>query len=275
MPVSDPASLFGRHEFVIRRLHSLLGLMPLGGYLAFHLATNAAIIDGPAAYQHRADQIHVLGPTTILALEWSVIFLPILFHGLIGLLIVTRGKRNLVHYPYRENFRYTLERLTGVVAFAFILWHVFHMHGWLHIAWWQEHVVYPLGGAQFDPKNAPATAAAALQASWVVQVVYVVGTLAVVYHFANGLWTAGITWGVWTGPSAQRWANIPIWTIGLVLAVIAVGALWGMFTLPVVHDNTGGGKSEIRMSKYETNPNHQNTNDRNLGRQSGRSKFDQ
>ena len=132
----DLASVFGRHEFLIRRLHSLLGLIPIGGYLAFHLATNGAIIDGLGAYQHRADQIHKLGPTTILILEWSLIFLPILFHGLIGMLIVTRGRRNVVDYPYEGNIRYTLQRATGVIAFAFILWHVFQMHGWLRAGWW-------------------------------------------------------------------------------------------------------------------------------------------
>jgi succinate dehydrogenase/fumarate reductase cytochrome b subunit len=121
----DLASMFGRHEFLIRRLHSFLGLLPIGGYLVFHLATNGAIIDGLATYQRRADQIHRLGPTTILVLEWSLIFLPILFHGLVGLVIVTRGKRNVVSYPYSDNIRYTLQRATGVIAFAFILWHVF------------------------------------------------------------------------------------------------------------------------------------------------------
>ena len=108
-----PASLFGRHEFAIRRLHSLLGLMPIGGYLFFHLATNAAVWDGPATYQHRADQIHVVGPTTLLFLEWGLIFLPILFHGLVGLIIVTRGKRDVLQYPHVENIRYTLQRLDG------------------------------------------------------------------------------------------------------------------------------------------------------------------
>lgn len=41
-----PGSVFGRHEFVIRRLHSLTGLVPIGGYLCFHLATNAVVLDG-------------------------------------------------------------------------------------------------------------------------------------------------------------------------------------------------------------------------------------
>ena len=228
----DLASVFGRHEFFIRRLHSLLGLMPIGGYLAFHLATNGAIIDGLAAYQHRADQIHKLGPTTILILEWSLIFLPILFHGLVGVLIVTRGKRNVVHYPYEGNVRYTLQRATGVIALAFILWHVFQMHGWLRAGWWVEHVARPLGGARFDPEHA-ATAAAVIQSSWIVPVLYAVGTLACVYHLANGVWTLGITWGVWTSPRAQRWAKIPCAAIGLALAVVGLGALWGMLLAPV------------------------------------------
>jgi succinate dehydrogenase / fumarate reductase cytochrome b subunit len=233
--VQHPASVFGRHEFVIRRLHSLLGLMPLGGYLCFHLATNAAVIDGPETYQRRADQIHVLGPTTLLLLEWSVIFLPILFHALVGLVIVTRGKRNLRPYSYRENFRYTLERATGVVAFLFIIWHVFHMHGWFRVEWWVDYVAHPLGGARFDPSAAPATAGAALQASWLVATAYLAGTLAVVYHFSNGLWTAGITWGVWTSPEAQRRANLPCLILGIGLAVIAVGAVVGMLGVDVPH----------------------------------------
>ena len=233
MAIPHPASIFGRHEFVVRRLHSLLGLMPLGGYLAFHLATNAAVIDGPETYQRRADQIHVLGPTTILVLEWSVIFLPILFHGLVGLAIVTRGKRNLLDYPYRGNFRYTLERVTGVIAFLFIIWHVFHMHGWLRMDWWVENVARPLGGARFDPEHAPATAAAALGASRVVVAIYLVGTLAVVYHFSNGLWTAGITWGLWTSPNAQRWANVPCVILGVALAGIGVGAVVSMLGVGV------------------------------------------
>jgi len=161
-----PASPFGRHDFLIRRLHSLTGLVPIGAYLVFHLATNAAIIDGVEAYQHRADQIHRLGPTTIFVLEWSLIFLPILFHGVIGMVIVARGDRNITNYPYGGNFRYTLQRATGAIAFVFILWHVFHMHGWIPSTWWRENVAGPLGGHAFDPANAY-TAAKAIQSSWI------------------------------------------------------------------------------------------------------------
>jgi succinate dehydrogenase / fumarate reductase cytochrome b subunit len=232
MAIPHPASMFGRHEFLIRRLHSLVGLVPVGGFLCIHLATNASILDGTETFQRRVDQIHSLGETTLLMLEWAFIFLPILFHGLIGLVIVTRGKRNLKHYAYAENWRYTLQRASGVIAMVFIVWHVFHMHGWLRVEWWAEQVARPLGGAKFDPQAA-ATAATAIQASPLITVVYAVGIVACVYHLANGLWTMGITWGVWTSPAAQRRANIPCALLGLALAAMGLGALWGMQTVEV------------------------------------------
>ena len=238
--MSDTASIFGRYEFAIRRLHSLTGLLPIGGYLCFHLATNAAVLDGVETYQRRADQIHVIGPTTLFFLEWTVIFLPILFHGLIGLIIVTRGKRNLGSYPYAGNWRYTLQRVTGVIAFAFILWHVFQMHGWFRFDWWVEQVARPLGGARFDP-HAVATAAEIIQSSVLVFVLHAVGVLASVYHLANGLWTMGITWGIWTSPTAQRRAGLPCAALGLVLAIAGLGALIKMQTIELPARKVPGG----------------------------------
>ncbi len=231
MAIPHPASIFGRHEFVVRRLHSLVGLVPIGGYLCFHLATNAAILDGAQTYQRRADQIHLLGPTTIFILAWSLILLPILFHALVGLIILTRGRRNLFSYPFRENWRYTLQRATGVVALVFIAGHVFHMNGWFHFGWWTEHVAGPLGGAKFDPQDAAATARAALRGWSATVVLYALGIVASVYHLANGLWTMTITWGICTSPKAQRRANLPCALVGIGLAVIGLGALIAMYNV--------------------------------------------
>jgi succinate dehydrogenase / fumarate reductase cytochrome b subunit len=49
-----------------------------------------------------------------------------------------------------------------------------------------------------------------------------------VFHFANGLWTMGITWGVWTSPLAQKRALRVCMTFGVLLAAVTVGALYGM-----------------------------------------------
>jgi succinate dehydrogenase / fumarate reductase cytochrome b subunit len=223
---------FGRNEFLIRRLHSLTGLFPVGAYMVIHLATNASILDGPDTFQARVDQIHALGPSTLLLLEWAFIFLPIIFHGLIGMLIVTRGQRNVVYYPYGGNVRYTLQRWSGVVAFLFIFWHVFHMHGWFRLEWWHDYVAVPLGGGRFDPHHA-VSAAAAIQQSPIVFALYAIGVSACVYHLANGLWTAGITWGLWTSPRAQRMALVPCAGFGVLLGVVALAALITMFRLPL------------------------------------------
>ena len=55
---------------------------------------------------------------------------------------------------------------------------------------------------------------------------YLVGVLSVVYHLANGLWTAGITWGIWISPAAQARATKVCGVIGVGLAILAVTAWW-------------------------------------------------
>jgi succinate dehydrogenase / fumarate reductase, cytochrome b subunit len=229
----DLAAIFGRYEFAVRRLHSLTGIVPVGAFLVVHLITNVSILDGPETFQDRVAQIHDVGPVTLLLVEWLFILLPILFHGLIGLLIVTRGKRNILSYPYRENVRYSLERWTGAVTFAFVLWHVFQTRGWFSFPWWMEHVTRPLGGGTFHVEHAAATATASIQASGLVAAAYLVGVLAATYHFSNGIWTAGITWGVWTSASAQNRASILCLGIALLLAAMGLAALAGMYITTV------------------------------------------
>jgi succinate dehydrogenase / fumarate reductase cytochrome b subunit len=244
--------MFGRHEFIVRRVHSLLGLVPVGAFLAFHLFTNGSVFDGPAAFQTRVDQIYSVGPTTMMFLEWMFIYTPILVHGLLGMLIVMRGERNLAHYPYAGNFRYTLQRWTGVIAMLFIFYHVFHMSGWLRIDWWTKSVAEKFGGAKFDPQHAAQSMAVAIRASWVLGVVYTVGMLSAVYHLANGLWTMGITWGVWSTPHAQRWANVPCALVGLALAMMGTSSLIGIYRLdlPPVHPKSAVQKTlEVQRAR--------------------------
>ncbi|HTM56523.1 MAG TPA: succinate dehydrogenase, partial [Pirellulales bacterium] len=45
-----------RHQFLIYRLFSLSGLIPVGAYLVVHLATNASIINGPMTFQEQVDR---------------------------------------------------------------------------------------------------------------------------------------------------------------------------------------------------------------------------
>jgi len=194
--------------------------------MVIHLLTNASVLESPAAFQKNVYTIHSLG-SLLPVIEWAFIFIPLLFHAIIGMVIVAGGMPNSNQYRYAANYRYTLQRATGMIAFVFIMLHVFHMHGWFHADIWLENVVKPLGGAQFKPYNAASSAGLALQ-NYVWVAFYIVGVLSCVYHLANGLWTMGITWGVWTSPAAQARASVVCTLFGLFLAVVSMSALFGM-----------------------------------------------
>jgi len=222
----ESPSFFARHEFLLRRLHSLSGLIPVGAYMIVHLLTNASVLNGPATFQLNVYRIHSLGFILPLV-EWTFIFIPILFHGIFGMVIVFGGVPNTTSYPYEANVRYYLQRITGVIAFIFIFLHVFHLHGWFHAEWWLEHIARPFGGAQFRPYSAASTTAAALQNGLVVSG-YFIGVTASVFHLANGIWTMGITWGAWTSPAAQKRAEWVCGAFGVLLLTVGLGALFGM-----------------------------------------------
>jgi succinate dehydrogenase / fumarate reductase cytochrome b subunit len=222
-------SFLARHEFLIRRLHSLSGLIPVGAFMVVHLTVNASILNSAGTFQKSVYQIHSLGKLLPIV-EWAFIFAPILFHGIVGLLIIRGGLSNAGRYPYANNVRYTLQRASGVIAIVFIVGHVFHMHGWFHFDAWIRNVAEPLGGAQFKAFNAASTVGEAMQGFW-LPLLYAIGLIASVFHLANGLWTMGITWGVWTSPAAQKRANVVCSALGVGLLVLSMSALYGVTTV--------------------------------------------
>ena len=215
MADSANESFFQRHHFFLRRLHSLTGIIPVGVFLCVHLTINSTIIHGGEAFQTAVDGIHLLGKVGLLtALEVVFIFLPILFHAVWGVLIWWSGQMNVAAYQYGGNVRYTLQRIAGLVAFVFIVYHLWHVH-WLG---------QPLGGGFFDPHRAAATAAEALQ-PWYLRGLYGIGLLAAVYHLANGIWTFLITWGITVGPQAQRKVGWVCAAFGVLLGLAGLGSL--------------------------------------------------
>ncbi len=230
MSASSPG-FFLKHEFLIRRLHSLSGLIPVGAYMTVHLLVNASLLNGAGSFQHNVNQIHSLGKL-LPAVEWLFIFLPILFHAIVGVWIIRTGKSNQDRYRYVSNWRYTLQRWTGVIAVVFIFFHVFHLHGWFHGEWWLKAIAEPLGMAQFRPYNAASTLATALS-GFVWPVFYFIGIVSCVFHFANGVWTMGITWGVWTSAEGQRRASYVCAAGGVLLLLVGFSALVGALQIDV------------------------------------------
>ena len=199
----------GRHHFLLRRLHSLTGII-FGGYLVVHLLVNATIAQLGNVYQVQVNKIHDL--PILWALEWGLIYLPILFHTVYGVWIITTGQPNVGHYPYAKNWFYVLQRISAVIIVLFMLFHVLSLK-------------YGLFGTtlSFDPHNASYTVhrhMTATGASWLlVGIIYPIGIIASCYHLANGFWTAAITWGLTVSAEAQRrWGYVCTGRFAITLA---------------------------------------------------------
>lgn len=225
-PAPADSTFLGRHEFLLRRLHSLSGIVPVGVYMVIHLLTNSTIVQSPGTFQLQVYTIH--GLPMLPVIEWVFIFIPLLFHAIYGVLIIRGALPNHSTYRYSNNVRYTLQRATGMIAFVFIVWHVFHMHGWIHAAWW-ENAIRGFGG-MFKPFNAASTGAEAIQGNILYPILYVIGLLACVFHLSNGIWTFGITWGLWTSTTAQNRAAKVCDAFGVALAIVGLTAVWGFST---------------------------------------------
>ena len=205
--------LGGRYHFLLRRLHSLTGLV-FGGYLVVHLLINATIAQGGNAYQTQVDKIHDLPFLPVI--EWTFIYLPIIYHTVYGVWITLTGQPNVGHYPYAKNWFYFFQRLSAVVIVFFIIFHVFALK-------------YGLFGTNlaFEPHyGALRTVARHMDVHPVITwLVYPLGILASCYHLANGFWTAAITWGLTISDSAQkRWgyACAGLFVLTFVAGVVAL-----------------------------------------------------
>ncbi len=109
-------------EYLLRRLHSLLGVIPVGIFLIQHLVVNHFAVRGEQAFNDAAHFMESLPFRYVL--ETFVIFLPLLFHAIYGLYIAFTAKNNTAKYGFFRNWMFYLQRISGVVTLIFISWHV-------------------------------------------------------------------------------------------------------------------------------------------------------
>ena len=176
-------------SFLLRRLHSLSGIIPVGAFLFEHiLISNATAISGPAAY---ARQVRFLASLPLVpVLELFGIWLPILFHALYGFYIWYRGEMNYVDYPWAGNWMYTVQRWTGGIAFVYILWHTWTMR-------FTGVDLHELPGASFGKVQAEVFHTGLF-------LFYVAGLIAASWHFAYGIWLFAAKWGIVSGEKARK-----------------------------------------------------------------------
>jgi len=197
-------------SFIWRKLHSLLGIVPIGAFLLEHLLSNFEALKGPIAY---GEQVKFLNSLPLVrVLEWTFIFLPLLYHGIYGVYIWLRGKSNIVYYPWAGNWMYLVQRYTGLIAFAYIAYHV--------------------ATQRFMGVNLPENPGAAfykvqheLLNPWIVAV-YVIAMIAVCWHFAYGVWLFAAKWGITPGETARKRFGYMCAALGVILAGIGLASIW-------------------------------------------------
>jgi len=253
--VSD-GGLLDRHHFLLRRLHSLSGILPVGVFVIMHLFTNAQILwgqsqkhnpEGMSVFQHEVDFIHSIPALLFVEIAlWG----SIAFHAGLGIIYTFGGKSNTTHYSYMDNWRYTLQRISGMVALVFIFLHIATLRWrWNIIGIWDTPFF-----ARFDlesgsthegtPMSLPLTAYA-LQYSWVVVAFYVVGVLSVVYHWSNGLWTSAITWGLTISTGAQKRWGYACAGLGIALTAFMTAAIVGSLIYDLRTDTTADQRAAL------------------------------
>lgn len=200
------------NSFLLKRLFSLSGVLPIGFYLTQHLVLNfsSQLQDGNA-FQKVVRGFESLPTPALLALEILVLAVPILFHTIYGFVVIFRGRAEPLRYRYARNWFYLWQRISGVAIFAFLLVHV-----------WQLTITPRVTPAEL---NFQLVRGVLSNPGWLV--VYVVGVLAAVSHFANGLWSFCITWGITIGRGSQRTSAVVFACVGLALFLIGMGSLQG------------------------------------------------
>ncbi len=196
-----------RH-FWLRRLHSLSGIIPIGAYLAFHLWENYTALRGPEAYN---EMVRTLQQTPFaVALEILVIAVPIVFHSVYGLFITATAQPNVLSSRYLRNWMYFSQRVTGVIVFAFLVFH-----------YWTTRLVQLEDHKSLDLFR---LMQASLENPW-IYAFYVAGILSATLHLANGVWSFSIVWGLTTGPRAQRRMMYVSAAVFLALSVLGLRSI--------------------------------------------------
>ncbi len=202
------------HSFLLRRLHSLSGIVPIGAFLVEHIVSNFEAVNGPLAY---AQQVKFLnGLPLVRVLEWAFIFIPLAFHALYGVYIGLRGRSNVNVYPWAGNWGYFTQRVTGYIAFAYIIQHV----------WRQRFSGVSLPehpGAAFHKVQVE------LHNPWMLAI-YVIAMIATCWHFAYGIWLFAAKWGITPGNKARKQFGYVCAAVGTGLCVLGLIGMYAFIS---------------------------------------------
>lgn len=206
LSIREGKNLTKESDFYLRRLHSLLGIIPVGLFLTQHLVINHFATRGAEAFNNASNFMGNL--PFVLFLEWFVIYIPLMFHAFYGVYIAFTAKSNVKRYGTFRNWMFFLQRITGVFLVVFIAWHI-----------WETRIQKALGAeVNFDMM-------AGIVENPAMLAFYIAGILAATFHLANGLWSFLVTWGITQSPRSQTIVTYVTIGVFLVLSIIGVQAI--------------------------------------------------
>ncbi len=200
--------------FLFRKLHQLTGIIPLGIFLLEHFYTNSKAMTGPGDFNNAVRDLQSI--PYIIFIETLGIFVPLIYHAVYGIFITWEARPNNLAYPYPRNWFYTIQRITGMILFLFITFHVLNFRFGLLPG------LNNLSVAE-HPDRAFGIVSGEFRTAWVFAV-YLVGITATVWHLANGVWLFAVDWGVVIGERAQRLTGYACIAFGLLLLLVGINA---------------------------------------------------
>jgi succinate dehydrogenase / fumarate reductase cytochrome b subunit len=189
------AAKFSR-TFLLRKLHQLTGIVPLGLFFGVHMFTNAKAMNGPEVFNGAVADIHHL--PFLLLIEIFGIFVPLLYHSVYGIFISTEARNNVLTYGYGRNWLYVFQRVSGIFLFVFILFHLLHFRFGLFSGFGLTDVAVA-GNAD----RAFGIVAGDMQSVGIL-VFYILGVFATAWHLGYGIFLFAVDWGLVIGEKAQR-----------------------------------------------------------------------
>lgn len=202
--------------FLLRKLHQLTGIVPLGAFFAVHMYTNSTAMNGAKVFNEHVEGIHHM--PYLIFLEVFGIFIPLLFHSIYGVLISAEARPNVMSYGYGRNWFYFFQRATGIFLFIFLLFHILNLRFGL----------IPGLESYGDPVAGNADRAFAIVAAEFKNVgillFYILGVIATAWHLAYGIWLFAVDWGIVIGEKAQKYALYACIGLALFLSVVGINA---------------------------------------------------
>jgi succinate dehydrogenase / fumarate reductase cytochrome b subunit len=211
-PGVQPLRAAEGHSYFWRRLHSLSGIVPIGAFLVEHIVSNFETWNGPLAY---AKQVLFLNSLPLVrVLEWVFIFIPLAFHAGYGVYIALRGRSNVNVYPWAGNWGYYAQRVTGLIALAYIIQHV----------WRQRFIGVDL---PHNPGAAFHKVQVELHNPWMLAI-YVIAMIATTWHFAYGIWLFAAKWGITPGNTARKRFGYVCAAVGIALCFMGLASIYAV-----------------------------------------------